>query len=100
MESNIGKICHFYESKEDMFKHIFHDAEVIAKKMEPHMQVLNLTNPYDSEVAIAAVTSMLACLTTILERNYGAGTETHVMAVYDFFKKESIEMLNEKEKKD
>ena len=68
MESNIGKICHFYESKEDMFKHIFHDAEVIAKKMEPHMQVLNLTNPYDSEVAIAAVTSMLACLTTMLER--------------------------------
>ena len=64
------------------------------------MQVLNLTNPYDSEVAIAAVTSMLACLTTMLERNYGAGTETHVMAVYDFFKKESIEMLNENEKKD
>ena len=96
MKSNIGKVCHFYDSVEDMVKHVFNDAEMIAKKMEPHMQVLNLTNPYDCEVAIAAVTSMLACLTTMLEHNFGAGMDQHVKEVYNFFKEESVNMLNER----
>ena len=95
MESNIGKNVHFYKDVNDIYKHVFGDAEKIAKKMEPHMQVLNLTNPYDCEVAIAAVTSMLACLTTMLKHNYGDSIERHVKAVYDFFKEESVNMLNE-----
>ena len=96
MESNIGKTVHFYKDVNDIYKHVFGDAEKIAKEMEPHMQVLNLTNLYDCEVAIAAVTSMLACLTTMLEHNYGASMGQHVIDVYNFFKEEAVNMTNER----
>ena len=96
MEKNIGKNVHFFKDVNDIYKHVMDDASMIAKEMEPHMQVLNLANPYDCEVAIAVVTSMLASLTTMIEHNFDTSIDEPVKMAYDFFKGEAEKIINER----
>ena len=87
-------ILNIQEDMAEVYVHVLNEGLKVSNNFVPYLNVYDLANPIERDVAISAVTCTMASLVVLLENLYGPNIVDRVKAFYDLMKMKSIERLN------